>query len=198
MTDTNANRLSVTLAKILSEPIPADLWQFQADLLAVGGEPARQARDVAGVFYSCLRNLESKTASRSASRWGAALATAAVSSISLQEMIAEQEDPLRHLFASGVTTMLEVGAAVKSAQAWEVEAALMYYDLAWYLYGELWAVSLSTRPELSAEERQSFLNRLLEPVLDPAVPDATKSAVLVRLFQVALTTRVWPLLTDSA
>jgi len=37
---------------------------------------------------------------------------------------------------------------------------------------------------------------LLEPVLDPHVADATKSAVLVRLFQVVLAARTWPLLSD--
>jgi len=85
--------------------------------------------------------MQSKKASRSASRQGAALGTAAVASISLQETFAAQNDPLRGLLASGLTAMLEVASALRSAEAWEVEASLMYYDLAWYLYGELWDVS---------------------------------------------------------
>ena len=90
--------------------------------------------------------------------------------------------------------MLEVASAFRSAQAWEVEASLLYYDLAWYLYGELWDVSLAARPELSPDQRRACTDLLLKPVLDADVPDATKSALLVRLFQVVLAARVWPLL----
>ncbi|HSC26864.1 MAG TPA: hypothetical protein VLD67_06295 [Vicinamibacterales bacterium] len=186
--------LRATLDRILTEPAPLDLWQFQKDLLAVGGESAGRARTVARAFHGCLRNLESKTASRSASRWGAVLGTAAVSSVGLQELLAEQEDPLRRLLASGVAALLEVGAAVKNAQAWEVEAALMYDDVAWYLYGELWDISRELRPELPSAERQALVDLLLRPVLAPGVADAVKAALLIRLFQVALAARVWPML----
>lgn len=197
MTEIIVSSLGATLKRILDKPTPGDLWRFQADLLALGGEVAQQAREVAGEFHSCLRNLESKIASRSASRWGAVLETASVSSVGLQEMIAEQTDPLKRILASGMTALLEVGAAAKNTQAWEVEASLVYYDIGWYLYGELWDVSQTARPELSWQERGAYIDRLLRPVMDPAVSHATKSALLVRLFQVVLTARVWPLLVDA-
>jgi hypothetical protein len=197
MIESVTSSLSLTLKRILTAPTPDDLWQLQADLLALGGEAAQQAREVAGEFHSCLRDLESKIASRSASRWGAILETASVTSVGLQEMIAEQEDPLKRILASGVTALLEVSAAAKNVQAWEVEASLMYYDVAWYLYGELWDVSVATRPALSSQERRAYVDQLLKPVVDPDVSDATKSALLVRLFQVVLTARVWPLLTSG-
>ncbi|MHC4398466.1 MAG: hypothetical protein ACYTG0_02165 [Planctomycetota bacterium] len=198
MTKTPKASLSVTLERILSMPVPDDLWRLQAELLTVGGEAAERAREVAGAFHSFLRDLESKVASRSASRLGAALATASVSSVGLQEMLAEDEDPLRRLVASGVTALLEVGAAVKSVEAWEVEASLVYYDVAWYLYGELWAVFETSLPEQSAQERKDLLDRLLKPVVDPEVEPAAKSAVLVRFFQIVLTARLWPLLKRDA
>lgn len=197
MTDHTIPNLRATVERILTAPTPADLWHLQADLLALGGEAAQEARDVAGVFYGCLRDLDSKIASRGASRWGAVLETASVTSVGLQEMIAEQQDPLRRILASGVTAMLEVSAAVKNVQAWEVEASLMYHDLAWYLYGELWQVSLTARPALPVQERRVLLDRLLKPVTDSAVSDAVKSALLVRLFQVVLAARLWPLLAES-
>jgi len=198
MTETLAASVRSTLQRILSAPTPEDVWQLQKDLLAIGGETALQAREVAGQFYSCLRNMQSKRASRSASRQGAALGTAAVASVGLQETFASQEDPLKGLLASSVTAMLEVGSALKGAQAWEVEASLIYHDLAWYLYGELWDVSLAARPELSPEQRRACTDLLLKPVLDPETADATKSALLIRLFQVVLTARLWPLLKDGA
>jgi hypothetical protein len=198
MTEALIVSLRSTLQRILSTPTPEDVWQIQKDLLAIGGEAARQAREVAGEFYSCLRNMQSKRASRSASRQGAALGTAAVASVGLQETFASQEDPLKGLLASSVTAMLEVGSALKGAQAWEVEASLIYHDLAWYLYGELWEISLAARPELSLEQRRACTDLLLKPVLDPDMADATKSALLIRLFQVVLTARLWPLLNGGS
>ena len=194
MTEINIDKLILTFQRILSMPTPDDLWQLQADLLAIGGEAARQARAVAGEFYKYLRTLESKSASRQASRVGAALATGAVSSIGIQEMLTQQADPLRGLLSSMVTTVLEVGSAFKIAEAWEVEAALMYSDLAWYLYGELWDISLTSRPELETLKRQETLNLLLKPVLDQKVPDNTKAILIVRLFQALLTAHIMHLL----
>ena len=189
--------LSSTLRTILTTPTPDDLWRLQAGLLALGGEAARKARDVAGKFHSFLRDLESKIASRSASRMSAILTTASVSSVGLQEMFADQENPLRRLLASGVTALLEVAGAIKSVEAWEVEASLVHYDVAWYLYGELWEVSLTSRPELSEGERRALLDQLLKPVLDPDIEATAKSVVLVRFFQIALAARMWPLLESG-
>jgi hypothetical protein len=193
MTDTSLSSLNSALERILTAPVPDDLWGLQAGLLAVGDAAAEKAREVAGQFHSFLRDLESKVASRSASRMGAVLETAAVSSVGLQEMLAEKEDPLRRLMASGVTAALEVAAAVKNVEAWEVEASLVYHDVAWYLYGELWEVSLAST-EMSDAERRALMDQLLKPVLDPTIENAVKSAVLVRFFQIVLTARMLPVL----
>ena len=132
--------------RIMVEPAPADLWQLQKALLVIDGEPAERARAVARAFHACLRELESKSASRAASRWGAVLGTAAVGTVSLSEMD-KREDALHRLLQSGVPAMLEIGSAVKSAEAWEVEAGLVYDGLAWFLYDELWDVSATARPD---------------------------------------------------
>ena len=186
--------LKETLDRILAEPTPADLWTLQKVLLAMGGDKAGSARRVARAFHDCLRNLDSKTASRSASRWGAVLGTAAVSSVGVQEMLAEQDDPLRRLLASGVAAGLEVGASLKTAQAWEVEARLMYDEMAWFLYEELWEISRASRPGLAPAERLTQIDLLIGPVLDPEVAENAKAALLVHLFQAALAARVMPLI----
>jgi hypothetical protein len=190
--------VNATLDRILAEPTPQDLWQLQKDLLALGGEPAERAREVAHAFHGCLRNLDSKTASRNASRWGAVLGTAAVGTVSVQEMLAKQEGPLERLMESGAPALLEVGSAVKSAQAWEVEARLMYDDMAWFLCTQLWDISLTSRPKLSPADRQSQIDQLLDPILDPKVPDNDKAALLVRLFQAVLAARLSPVLGRKA
>jgi hypothetical protein len=118
--------------------------------------------------------------------------------VGLQEMIADQNNPLKKLLASGVTAMLEIGAAAKNAEAWEVESASVYYGAAWYLCGELWAVSEGNRPELSAEERQASINQLLKPILDQQLANAIKSVLVVRLFQVVLAAWMVPLVGSAA
>jgi hypothetical protein len=193
MAEALAPKVKSALDRILAEPSPAELWALQKDLLAMGGEKADRARAVAAAFHDCLRNIESKTASRSASRWGAALGSAAVGSVGLQEMLAEQEDPLKRLLASGVAAGLEIGSSVKSAQAWEVEARLMYDEMAWFLYGELWEISRAAKPRLAPSERQAQIDLLLDPVLDPKVSDSDKATLVVRLFQAALSARLWPI-----
>ena len=90
------------------------------------------------------------------------------------------------------------GFLAELCQAWETEAALVYHDVAWYLYGELWEVTEASRPELSFEQRKTFLDQLLKPIVDPKVEATAKSAVLVRFFQIALAARVWPLLQGAA
>jgi hypothetical protein len=180
----------VAFDRILVEPAPKDLWQLQKALLVVGGEPAARARAVARAFHACLRSLESKSASRAASRWGAALGTAAVGSVSAGELLARQDGVLDRLLESGVPAMLEIGSALKSAQAWEVEAGLIYDDLAWFLYDELWDVSTSARPDLSPAERRGQIDQLLDPLLDASVPDGDRASLVIHLFRAVLAARM--------
>jgi len=194
VTETALATARTTFVRIIAEPTPADLWQLQKSLLVIGSEPAARARAVARAFHACLRGLESKSASRAASRWGAVLGTAAVASVSGREMADKRDDALTNLIQSGVPAMLEVGAAVKSAQAWEVEAGLVYDDLAWYLYDELWAVSATTRPDLSPSERGTQIDVLLDPLLDSAVSDSDRASLVVEVFRAVLAARMLPLL----
>jgi hypothetical protein len=179
--------------RIMVEPAPANLWQLQKALLLIGGEPAARARAVARAFHACLRGLESKSSSRAASRWGAVLGTAAVASVSIGEMADRREDALRRLLQSGVPAMLEIGSAVKSAQAWEVEAGIIYDDLAWFLYDELWDVSATARPELSAAERRDQIDLLIDPLLDASLSDGERARLVVDLFRAVLAARLLPL-----
>ena len=142
---------------------------LQKALLVIGGQRAARARAVARAFHACLRTFDSKAASRSASRWGAALGTAAVGSVSMTEILGRHESALRRLLESGLPAVLEVGSAVKSAQAWEIEARLLYDEFAWILYDQLWDLSLSARPDLSSYERRDQIDLVLDPLLDPAV-----------------------------
>lgn len=198
MTEDAPTEARTTFDRILIDPTPADLWQLQKSLLVIGGEPAARARAVARAFHACLRNLESKSASRAASRWGAVLGTAAVASVSLGEMGDEQENALSRLLQSGVPAALEVGASLKSAQAWEVEAGLIYDDFAWFLYDELWDVSATARPELTASDRRDEIELLLDPLLDAGTSDADRAVLAVNVFRAVLAARLVPLFHELA
>ncbi len=197
MTETALAEAKASFDRIMVVPSPADLWSLQQTLLVLGTEPAARARAVARAFHACLRNLESKSASRKASRWGAVLGTAAVASVSIDELADTHESALSRLLQSGVPAALEVGAAVKSAQAWEVEAGLLYDDLAWFLYDELWDVSSTARPELSPSERRHEIDLVLDPLLDATVPDADRAAVVVDVFRAVLAAHLLPMFADD-
>jgi hypothetical protein len=189
--------LRSSLDGLLANPTPDGLWQFQKALLVVDGPQAARARAVAHAFHAChacLRTLESKSASRTASRWGAVLGTAAVASVSLPEVRDHQERGLGELLERALPALLEIGAAVQSAQAWEIEAGLIHDEFAWILYEELWDISLSVRPELTAVERRERIDQVLDPLLDANLPDKDRAALVVDVFRSVLAARALPLL----
>jgi hypothetical protein len=190
VTDTAVDIAGAAFERILAEPTAGDLWTLQKTLLEVGGAPALRARIVAREFHGCLRALESKSASRSASRWGAALGTAAVGSVSLPELLRRQDLALEQLLESALPAVLEIGSSVRSAQAWEVEAQLIYDDFAWFLYEELWDISGRAQPDLSVDERRARVDQVVDPLLDTSIPDADRAALLVETFRCVLAARM--------
>ena len=141
-----------------------------------------------------MRTLESKSASRTASRWGAVLGTAAVATVSLPELRNRQERGLGELLEHALPAVLEIGAAVRSAEAWEIEAGLIYDEFAWFLYEELWDISLGVQPELTAVERRQRIDQILDPLLDADLPDKDRAWLVVDVFRSVLAARVLPLL----
>ena len=186
--------LRTSLERLLANPTPDDLWQFQKALLLVGGPEAARARGVARAFQACMRTLESKSASRSASRWGAVLGTAAVASVSLPELRSRQERGLGELLERALPAVLEIGASLRSAEAWEIEAGLIYDEFAWFLYEELWDISLGVQPKLTAVERRERIDQVLDPLLDSDLPDKDRAWLVVDVFRSVLAARVLPLL----
>jgi hypothetical protein len=198
VTETALAEAKASFDRIVIDPSPADLWSLQQALLVLGTEPAARARAVARAFHACLRNLESKSASRAASRWGAVLGTAAVGSVSVGEMGNTREAALQGLVHGAVPAVLEVGAALKSAQAWEVEAGLVYDDLAWFLYDELWDIATTARPDLSPDDRRGQVALVIDPLLDATVPDDERAALVVNVFRTVLAARLVPLFGEPA
>jgi hypothetical protein len=186
--------LRSSLERILAEPTPDALWALQKVLLVHGGPESARARAVAQAFHSFLRTLESKSGSRRASRFSAALGTAAVGSVSIAELRDRQDYGIRELLQLALPAVLEVGASFQSAEAWEIESRLIYDEHVWFLYEELWDASTTGRPELSATERAERIDAVLDPLLDPGIADSDRAALLVEIFRSVLAARVLPLL----
>ena len=180
--------------RIVEAPSAADLWELQKLLLAIDGADAAKARAVVRAFHACLRTLESKSASRTASRWGAILGTAAIGTTSLPELRERQGRELRELVEGALPAFLEVGAAIQTAQAWEIDARLIYDEFAWFLYGELWDVSMTANADLSPDERRERIDAVLDPMLGDDIGDADRAALVVDVFRSVLAARVLPLL----
>jgi hypothetical protein len=195
--DSALDALRASFGRVLASPTAQDLWDLQKLLLAAGGADAARARVVARAFHSCLRTLESKSASRAASRWGAVLGSAAVGSISLKDLRERQDRGLEKLLEGALPAVLEIGAAIQTAAAWEIEARLIYDEFAWFLYEELWDVSATSLPKLSAGERRARIDSVLDPLLDPSLSDADRAALLADVFLAVLAARVLPLLGSA-
>ena len=82
----------------------------------------------------------------------------------------------------------------RAAQAWEIEAGLIYDEFAWFLNEELWDISLSVRTELTTVERRQRIDQLLDPLLDADLPDKERATLVVDVFRSVLAARVLPLL----
>jgi hypothetical protein len=197
-TETGVVPVRHSFERILEEPTPDGLWALHKALLMLAGPDAARARAVVHAFHSCLRSLESKSASREASRWGAVLGTAAVGSVSLPELRDRQERGLQELIEAALPAFLEVGAALQTAQAWEIEARLIYDEFAWFLDEELWDVAATARPDLDAGERRERIDEVLAPLLDPSLPDSDRAGLLVDVFRSLLAARVLPLLDGGS
>ena len=178
----------------LEDPTADRLWELHKALLMLDGPEVARARAVVRAFHGCLRRLQGKSASRAASRWGAVLGTAAVGGVSLAQLRDRQERDMQELVEVALPALLEVGAALKSAEAWEIDAAMIYDEFAWFLDEELWDVSASARPDLTPEERRSRIDDVLAPLMDSDLPDVDRAALLVDVFRSILAARVLPLL----
>ena len=150
-----------------ANPTPDELWNSRrrCSSWTVRRPPSRE---VAHAFHSCLRTLEQVLHARRVG--GAVLGTAAVASVSLPECATAEERGLGELLERALPAVLEVGAALQSAEAWEIEPGLIYDEFAWFLYEELWDISLGVRTDLTAVERRQHIDQILDPLLDPDLP----------------------------
>ena len=199
MTEGELQAARVAFERILVLPTPADLWQLQKELRVIGGEPAARARVVARSFHACLRTLESKSASRTDSRWGAALGTAAVASVSLGDAAEGREDPLDPpaggpacppCWSSGPRSRRSRHG--RSRPAWSTTSSRGSCTT---------SCGTSRFPParvLGGRAPRVQIALLLDPLLDASVADGDRATLVVHVFQAVLTARLVPLFEERA
>ena len=199
MTDTALAEARSSFDRIMVDPAPADLWALQQALLVIGTEPAALARAVARAFHACLRNLESKSASRSASRWGAVLGTAAVGSVSVGEMGNSREAALQGL-VHGARSGRARGRAPPSSRPRRGRSRPGCSTTTWRgsCTTSCGTSSLAARPDLPPAERRDQVALVLDPLLDVTVPDGDRAALAVNVFTTVLAARLVPLFGEPS
>jgi hypothetical protein len=189
------------LARLFSQPTPADLLALQTRLLAAETESgrreaARRALELAGAFYSYLTELEAKSTAREYSELASLLDMGAVGGVALENLAEAGQQLLQRLLLGGLSEALMVLASRQYVKAWSREMRPTHMQAVWFLRGELWRLSAAGRPDLSAEERAVLVDSLLRPALSDETADEVCIALLGRLFQVLLVVYLAQALAD--
>jgi hypothetical protein len=153
---------------------------------------------VAGHFYIYLSELQSKISARDYSELASRLDIGAVGAVALENLFTgDKEEFWQRLLLGGLGEGLMVGASRQYIKGWQIEAGLVHSHAVWYLTEALWSISGEMQPDLAPEKRWQAIHSLLAPIQAPDVPAADKAALLGRVFQVLLLTRVAHLLPTA-
>jgi hypothetical protein len=189
--------LDQALGAIVNEPTPDALVALQGAMLASGqqGEGVGEVLEIAGRFHAYLCELQSKIAAKEYSEFASRLDIGAVGAVAVENMMANRGEELwQSLLLGGLGESLMVAASRQYIKAWETETGLIHNCALWYLREALWRASSEMQPGLPSEQRWQAIQSLLAPVHDPDVPAPDKAALLGRIFQMLLLTRVAALL----
>lgn len=177
---------------LLQQPTPELLWDLRAFLLTqestAKDEQKATLYDLAGEFYAYLSELRSKTSARDYNRLASLLDLASVGVLAMEDVLTLREKMVEKLLLGGLAESLMVLGSFQYVKAWDRETDLIHHRAAWFLYGELWRLSVSLQPGLPAEKRQELVASLLAPLRRDNVPVPMKVALAGRIFQVLLLT----------
>ena len=189
------------LRRILTEPVPDDVWQLHPHLLAAG-ESGQPALAVAEKFYCYLSTVRSKLTSKRFSSFAASLAAGSMGVIALEDVVEsmgsrDHQGTLFNLMAGGLAATLEVAATWQHVKAWETEFTSVHEECVWFLYEVLWTFSAEHQPEMPLSQRHALIDHLLGAVRSPEVNSTIRMALIIRLFQFLLVIRAAPLLLEA-
>lgn len=182
-----------SLSLVLSSPTPAVLWQLRADLLEGGLPPDAPALAVLDNFFAFLNELSASMSAHEYSKLASLLDIGAVGGVAVQSLIESdmaEGDFWKRLLAGGFSESLMVLASRQYVKAFKAEIASICQSAAWYLFGELWQLSVQHQTELEPAARRQHIETLLAPIRQKEVDDVVKAILIGRLFQTLLLLRL--------
>lgn len=186
--------LAQVIESIVKQPTPEAVAKLQPLLLAIDTPEARAAHIIAGDFYvylSAIRNM------MSARQFPVLATTLALTSQGIgvaEDIFGEGKTNFHKVMVDGLRMALEVLSTYQFVREWVPSFASVHDVASWNLYQRYWELSSDLQPDMPVTKRAELLDTLFSLVRDPATESEVRLAVLVRLFQWGLMTRLVPLL----
>lgn len=176
------------LYRMLSEPIPVNLWILRSELLKAGVSEDSRAFLIIREFHRFLNELVASSNSRQFSHFASYLDIGALGGVAIQNLLSidEQSDWWQRLLAGGISEGLMVMASRQYVKAWEEEMKASYLVAAWYLAEEFWRLSANLAPNLPTVERQELIDGLIGPIRAEETAGIVKAAIIVHYFQLLI------------
>jgi hypothetical protein len=190
----NPSALSTIIENILTEPNPEALAKLQPMLLLIDSPEAEAIRDVARDFYMYLSAIRNMLTARQFPVLATSLAVTSQSLSVAQDVFSPEKTNVAKVLTDGLKMALDVLSTYQFVRQWEPTFAAIHDSASWNLYEHYWKLSMDTQPDLAPVKRAELLEELFALVRSPDTDSALRLALLVRLFQWALITRLVRLL----
>ena len=182
--------LSAIIESILKEPNPETLSKLQPMLLLIDTPEAEAIRDIARDFYMYLSAIRNMLTARQFPVLATSLAVTSQSLRVAEDVFGPQKTNVAQVLTDGLKMALDVLSTYQFVRQWEPTFAAIHDSASWNLYERYWQLSVDTQPDLSPMKRVELLEELFATVRNPETDSALRLALLVRLFQWALVTRM--------
>jgi hypothetical protein len=189
------------LQRILSNPAASDLvimqnallsWEERADTVQKRDQAAA-ALHLLGDFHHYLIGLEAKLEAHDYAKIASRMDMGAVGGVVAENMLGAGPKLLERVLVGGFSEILMVLASRQYVKAFDRELEAFYKQVAWQLREHIWHFSAARRPGLAPSQRESLMEALFSPMLDPETSGEAKSIALGCLFQVLLLDAVVPI-----
>jgi hypothetical protein len=117
----------------------------------------------------------------------------AVGGVALESVLGRDLSPSdlwKRLLLGSASEGLMVLASRQYVKAFLEETTAVYQSAAWFLFHELWRLSLLNQPELAPETRRMAIDQMLAPIHDNTVNGTLKVVLIGRVFQMLLLIRL--------
>lgn len=190
----SSEALSLVLESIFKQPTPEALSKLQPLLLAIDHPAAESAHEIAGQFYLYLSGIRNMITARQFPVVATALSVTATGMGVAEDILSEGPTNLLRVMIDSLRVALDTLSTYQFVRQWEPTFASLHDTASWSLYRSYWKLSVDTQPELDTLKRAELLENLFSIVRDSNSDTSLRLALLVRLFQWGLMSRLVPLI----